>query len=165
MPRRHNKTGRSKTGRFVLLPHYMLGSPAWRALSPVARAMLVEVLALYNGSNNGRIALSARVGGERVCCSKDTAARALAELQRAGFLELSIQGAFHRKTPHASEWRVTLYQCDRTGEPSSKAFMQWNSPSQNLKRGPTTGTAGPCGETVTPKFGAKSALLSLTSDR
>jgi len=135
MPKGHDKKGRSTVERFVMLPHYLLRSAAWRALSPVARAMFIELLALYNGSNSGRIAMSARTGAERVGCSKDTASRALAELQRYGFLELSIQGAFHRKTPHASEWRLTLYHCDRTGEQSSKAFMRMEAiPGKNKSR-------------------------------
>jgi hypothetical protein len=140
---------RGTTERFVGLPHYMVRSHAWRMLSPVARAVLIEVLAIYNGSNNGYLALSARTAGERVNCSKDTAARAFRELQRTGFLELSIQGAFHRKDRHASEWRVTLHPCNRTHEPASSAFMQLKPTAQKLNLGPTTGTDGPLHPTVT----------------
>ena len=95
----------------------MLRSHAWRILTPVARAVLIEVMAIYNGSNNGYLALSARTAAERANCSKDTAARAFRELCAKGFIELSIQGAFHRKDRHASEWRVTLYPCNRTHQP------------------------------------------------
>jgi len=52
----------------------MLRSHAWRILTPVARAALIEVLAIYNGSDNGYLALSARTAAERTNCSKDTAA-------------------------------------------------------------------------------------------
>ena len=90
MPKRHDRTGRSTIERYVRLPHYILQSLAWGALSPVARALLVEVLLIFNGSNNGRIGLSARLSGQRLNCSKDTASRAFVELQRLGFLELSI---------------------------------------------------------------------------
>ena len=65
MPRRHNHKGRSTTERFVSLPHWMLQSPAWRSLSPVARGVFIELAAIYNGSNNGRLALSARDAAER----------------------------------------------------------------------------------------------------
>jgi hypothetical protein len=81
MPKRHNAKGRSTTERYVGLPHWMLNSPAWRSLSPVARCVLIELLSIYNGANNGFIAMSARTAGERVGCVKDTAARAFRELQ------------------------------------------------------------------------------------
>lgn len=148
MPKRHNKKGRSTTERFVALPHYMLHSPAWRALSSVARAVFIELMTLYNGGNNGHIAFSARTGAERVRCSKATAARALVELQEVGFIEISTRGAFHRKTPHATEWRLTLHRCDRTGELPSKAFMRAFRSSENSKRGLTGETAGIMGETA-----------------
>jgi hypothetical protein len=148
MPKRHNKTGRSASERFVALPHYLLRSPAWRALSPVAAKLLVEVLALYDGSNNGYLVMSARTAAERCGCSKDTAARAFAELQKLSFLELCIEGKFRRKDRHASEWRATLHPCDRTkGEPASKKFMRWK-PAEKLFHGPTTGTDGPSHRTV-----------------
>jgi hypothetical protein len=139
---------RGTTERFVGLPHYMVRSHAWRTLSPVARAVLIEVLAIYNGSNNGYLALSARTAAERANCSKDTAARAFHELIRSGFLELSIQGAFFRKDRHASEWRVTLHPCNRTHQPASKAFMHLKPAPQKINHGPTTGTDGPSHRTV-----------------
>ncbi len=148
MAKRHDRTGRSTTERFVALPHYMLNSQAWLALSPGGRSLLVEVLHIYNGANNGRIGLSVRRAAERLNCSKDTAGRVFLELQRLGFLELSIQGAFHRKTSHSSEWRLTLHRCDRTGALPSKAFMRWRRPARKENRGPISGTAGPISGTV-----------------
>jgi hypothetical protein len=164
MPKRRVYGGRSTIDRFVGLPHWMLRSHAWRILTPVARAALIEVLAIYNGSNNGYLALSARTAAERTNCSKDTAARAFHELCRAGFLELSIQGAFHRKDRHASEWRVTLHPCNRTHEPASNAFMRLKPAPQNLKLGPITGTDGPSYRTVTRKVVQNTTIMSLTSD-
>jgi len=127
MPRRHNPKGRSTTERFVSLPHYMIQSPAWRSLSTVSRSVFVELAAIYNGSNNGRIALSARDAAEAVGSSKDTAARAFTELIAKGFIERRSRGHFDRKSPHASEYCLTLYPCDRTGTRASKAFMHWNA--------------------------------------
>jgi hypothetical protein len=148
MPRRHNRTGRSTTERFVMLPHYMLRSHAWRALSPVAAKLLIEVLAIYDGSNNGYLAMSARVAGERLGCAKDTAARAFAELQKLGFLVQVIEGKFSRKDRHASEWRLTLHPCNRkNGELASKEFMHWR-PAEEIFHGPTRGTDGPKYRTV-----------------
>lgn len=137
MSRRHNnRKGPGTTDRFVALPHYMLRSAAWQALTPVARAVLIEVLVLYRGpgTSNGYLALSARSAGKRCRCSKDTAHRAFTELQRLGFLELAKEGSFDRKSPHANEWRATLYPCDRTHAVSSKAFMRWRPPPETKTR-------------------------------
>jgi hypothetical protein len=41
------------------------------------------------------------------------------------------QGAFSRKSPHASEWRLTFNTCDVTGELAGKAFMRWGREKQN----------------------------------
>ena len=143
MPKRHNNHGRSTTEPFVRLPHYLLDAPAWTALSPLAAKIFIRIMRIYNGRNNGYLALSARQAAEAAACSKDSAARALRELIDKGFLELSIQGRFVRKTPHASEYRLTLHACDRTHAPSSKAFMRWGRTSDKKIDGPNSGTAGP----------------------
>ena len=148
MPRRHNHKGRSTTERFVSLPHHMLRSPAWRSLSPVARCIFLELAAIYNGGNNGFIALSTRDAAKHVRCSKDTAARALVELTEKGFIVCCSRGHFDRKSPHASEYRLTLHSCNRTGEKASKAFMRWQPDEPKSVAGPMRGTAGPTTGTV-----------------
>jgi helix-turn-helix protein len=142
MPKRQNGKGRSTTERFVALPHYMVCSPAWRSLSPVATTVYVELAAIYNGTNNGRLALSARAAAERAQCSKNTAARAFAELIEKGFIDLCSPGHFDRKSPHAAEYRLTLYSCNRSGERASKRFTGWRQDEPKSVAGVTTGTAG-----------------------
>jgi hypothetical protein len=149
MPRRHNHKGRSTTERFVSLPHHMLRSPAWQSLSSVARCIFLELAAIYNGGNNGFIALSTRDAAKHVRCSKDTAARGLVELTERGFIVCCSRGHFDRKSPHASEYRLTLYSCDRTGEKASKAFMRWQLGDTKSVAGPMGGTDGPTTGTVT----------------
>jgi len=43
------------------------------------------------------------------------------------------KGAFSRKAPHATEWRLTWWSCDVTGELASKKFMNWRR--EKTKRG------------------------------
>jgi hypothetical protein len=126
---------------------------------------MVEVLALYNGSNNGCLALSARTAAERCRCSKDTASRALRELQQTGFIEVSVAGTWHRRL--ATEWRVTLYNCDRNGALASKAFMRIkpsNPAVPKFFRGPTTGIAGPLPGTRQPQKQPQDVLRSEGKD-
>ncbi len=149
MPKRHNPKGRSTTERFLKLEYYMLRSAAWLSLSPVARCVYIELASLYNGGNNGRLALSARDAAERVGCSKNTAARAFAELIEKGFIDLCSRGHFDRKTPHAAEYRLTVHPCNRSRERASKRFTRWRPDEPKSVAGPITGTAGVTTGTVT----------------
>ena len=137
MPSRHNIKGRSKAGPpFVRLPWFLLESPAWRSTNPAARAVYLEVARLYNGRNNGLLALSVRDAADRCRINKDTAGRALEALRTIGFIECVTPGGFSRKMRHASEWRLTVETCDRTGALPSKAFMRWRPgpPSEEKTR-------------------------------
>ncbi|MFC1456395.1 hypothetical protein ACETIH_06595 [Microvirga arabica] len=126
----------------MYLPHYMLRSPAWRTLSTTARSVYLELSLLYNGSNNGRIALSARDAAERVRCSKNTAARAFLELEQKGFIRCLQRGHFDRKSRHAAEYCLTLHACNRTGERASKRFMSWRPDQEKFVAGVTRDTDG-----------------------
>jgi hypothetical protein len=128
MPNRQNKKGRSKGERFVKLTWFMLECEAWHQLSPAARAVYIEVAKLYNGANNGRLALSVRDAAERCRINKDTASKAFAMLQAHGFLECATPGGFTRKVRHATEWRLASERCDKTGSHPTKAYMRWRLP-------------------------------------
>jgi hypothetical protein len=130
---RADKKGRSKTGPpFVSVPLYMLESPAWRALSAVGRAAWLEVARLYKGHNNGQLGLSARDLGERLNCSKATAARALNELEVKGFVGVQKVGRYGQKD--ASEYFLTLYRNDVNFDLPSKAFTRWTPPPTVSKK-------------------------------
>jgi hypothetical protein len=119
------KQGRKSTGPpFVQLYKYMLRCPAWFSLSPTAKAAYVQLALRYDGVNNGMIALSARTLAHELHCSSATAARALIELEDAGFIETVKQGRFARRNRKASEYRLTVFRCDATGELPTKKFMQ-----------------------------------------
>jgi len=122
-----NRKGRSRGqfGRFVALPHYLLKSNAWRSLSTVERCAYLVVLERYDGRNNGRLAMSARVLGRELRIARATATRALRVLCENGFLEVVRSSSFACKVKRAAEYRVTYFRCDITGAPPSKAFARW----------------------------------------
>jgi hypothetical protein len=126
MPK-HDNRGRSKRtlGPFIALERYLLNSPAWISLSPNARCALIELLARYNGVNNGRIAMSANVLAMLLPISRATAARALRELIERGFVEIVRPGGFSCKLKIATEYRLTFHRCDVTDAPPLKPFMRW----------------------------------------
>jgi hypothetical protein len=115
----------------VRLYRWILDSSAYLSLSCQARAVLVEIARGHDGTNNGKLGLSIRRASERCNIARGTAQRALAELQERGFIDCMTKGAFSLKAPHASEWRLTWWPCDVTGELPSKKFMSWGREKQN----------------------------------
>lgn len=107
------------------LPHVMLETVAWRSSSSAARSAYVAVSMLYNGRNNGYLAASARRISDSMGVAKTTAARALRELVDKGFLEVTADSAFTMKQKRATEYRLTLHRCDRTGGLPTMAFQRW----------------------------------------
>jgi hypothetical protein len=122
-----------------MLREFLQASPAWRSLTPQARVVYVELARIYNGANNGRLALSARVAAERCNIAKNTATRAFRELTAKGLIDCATPGGFSYKLRHAAEWRLTEHRCDRTGEVPSKRFLRWTPPDAKcgLKLSPT----------------------------
>ena len=128
MSRKHDKTGRSKgESRHVRLYHWLMNSPAWSHLGALERAIYLEIASRYagEGSNNGKLPYSVREAAETFKVSPATASRALRGLEETGFIVSVTKGGFSRKVRHATEWRLTEFRCDVTGEMASKEFMSW----------------------------------------
>ena len=113
-----------KTERFVRLTYSMMQSQAWRSLDGNARAIYVELAMLYYGNNNGRIGLSVRQAARAIQVSRATASRSMARLEERGFIVAMTRGRFKCKR-HATEWRLTEFNCDVTGQPASRDFEDW----------------------------------------
>jgi hypothetical protein len=113
--------------RYFQLHHYMLETDAWKALSTPARVVYVQIGSRYNGSNNGRLALSVRDAASECNVAPGTASRALKELVDLGFIQETRHGGLSRKTRIASEWRLTAFKCDLTGALKTCLFMQRGS--------------------------------------
>jgi hypothetical protein len=134
--------------RYFQLHHYMMKTDAWRALSAAARAVYLQIGFRYDGSNNGRISFSVRDAASECGLARDTACRAFKELMDLGFIEERRHGSLSRKTRIASEWRLTAFKCDLTGELKSALFMQRGELARSyrlLRSRPQTGrrdTAG-----------------------
>jgi hypothetical protein len=126
---RADKTGRSKVGPpYVALRHWMLDTPAWRALSPTAVKALIELMRLYKGYNNGQLGMAAATLADRLGCSKSHAARALNELEEKGFIGVQKVGTFKRRDRLASEYVLTEFRNDVSGALPTKEFTRWTPP-------------------------------------
>jgi hypothetical protein len=130
MPKRPRRNKRLDAPH-VRLYRWMLDCPGYLSLSCQARAVLVEIARGHDGTNNGRLGLSVRRASERCKIARGTAQRALVELQDRGFIDCMTKGAFSRKVLHATEWRLTWWTCDVTGQLASKKFMSWGREKQN----------------------------------
>ena len=140
MTRKHNKTGRTKgsASRFVMLEHYLLNSHAWRSLSLPARCAFIEISRLYSPGNNGKLAVSGRMLADALSVSRQTATRALDDLENRGFIEVVKPGGFNIKAGagRATEWRLTLHKCDVTNAKPSRAFTCWQAGSFHFTASP-----------------------------
>lgn len=124
MNARHNRTGRSKHERFVKLPHWLLNSPAYRSLKPGPRALLVELSALYNGTNNGDLFLSVREAARRLNVGPHTAGGYFKDLEDRDFIKIAIQSSFDHKSSKGRSWILTEHSVG--GSLATKDFMRWN---------------------------------------
>jgi hypothetical protein len=151
-PPKHTKRPKEKESRHVRLYHWFLKSKAWKSLSPNARALYVEIVTRYNGSNNGRIGFSVRDAADALHIGKTTASAALQELQERGFLVVAKRSAFSLKTKTATEWRLTEFPCDITNAISSREFMRWSPEKITVPVAgltvPVAGQYGTCNGTV-----------------
>ena len=126
-----------KTGpRFIQLFYWMFDTPAWKDLDAVSRAIYVELTARYNGSNNGRIAFSARQAAEELKISKATAANLRATWR------LSPQGATRQRISPDD-----LRQRHRDQLRSKALHQRLRTVAGNSKHGPPSETDGACSET------------------
>jgi hypothetical protein len=130
---------RSPDAPFVMLPHWLLLSDAYRDLNPVARALLVEVKMMFNGRNNGFIHLGVREAGTRLGVGKNVAERGFDALLEHGFLKLASPSTFDQKRL-AREWLLTDERDDRNGTGPTKDFMRWTLP--RVPRGANPGQKG-----------------------
>lgn len=124
MSSRHKRKGKSK---FLMIEGYIIRSAAWQSLSPHDKAAYLELKWRYDGLNNGRIGLGNRELAEALQSSKDTARRALESLMEKGFLAKAKPSGFNVKNRAATEWRLTEYTCNVTGELATKDFARWQA--------------------------------------
>jgi hypothetical protein len=133
--KRVDAKGRNQAvGAHVRFYWWEIHSPAFRSLSPVARCVLLELKALYTGSNNGTLFLSAREAGRRVGVGKTKAWQALRELQQKRFIRVVERGAFSWKTAarrgDATCWLLTEFPPGGEKGVGTKDFMHWKGEAE-----------------------------------
>ena len=105
--KRQSRNGARDGHRFLALPHVVLDSPAYRALSHTARSLLIDIARQHTSMNNGKLTASAKYLRLLGWTSNDTINRAKAELLKCGLLIETRKGA----RPNKAAWYM-LAGCD-----------------------------------------------------
>jgi hypothetical protein len=107
-------------GGFVAFPHAVIRSGQFASLSPHAVKLLVDLLAQYQGSNNGDLCATWSMMAARGWRSRDTLWKALKELVEKGWIVQTRQGGMNA----ASLYGVTFFAFDPSPklEITAKAF-------------------------------------------
>lgn len=109
--------GRREAGTFALIPGAVIDSATYAALSWQARALLLELAAMFRGNddkrrtgNNGDLSAAHALHKERGW-HRSTLQAAAVELEDAGFIVRTRQGGRHACNLYALTWRP-IDHCD-----------------------------------------------------
>lgn len=125
--KRQKFTGRGKDHSFLRLPHFVLDSDEFAALSGNATKLLLDAAKEYKGKNNGDINLTWRRLVGRGWASQGTAHRAKNELLGSGFLLCTRHGGKNRCSLFAISWEP-IDVCPGKGlelQPERTASHRW----------------------------------------
>lgn len=109
--KRAKATGKGGKGTFTMLPHHVTKSEQFANLSAYAVKLLVDLLNQYHGKQNGDLSPSFTLMQRHNWRSKDTLAKALAELETKGFLVKTRQGGRHVASLYAVTF-LGIDECD-----------------------------------------------------
>lgn len=105
-PRSRKRGDKAFNESFAAIPKAVLYSSVFVALSKVERALLLEFIAQYNGSNNGRLLRTVKKLKNRGFTSSDVLHRAKKVLIEAGLIYETVQG--HR--PNWASWYALTWR-------------------------------------------------------
>lgn len=109
----------------VRLYAHELDCPAYRTLAPDARALLVELRALYRPSTGNVVFLSLREAMRRIGVGQRRAQAAFTALIERGWITVETPGGFTYKTRHATSYRLENQAGPTSDAKPSKAYMRW----------------------------------------
>jgi Predicted transcriptional regulators len=110
--------------RWVQLPEWLLGTPAWCGLSVGARALYIELKRRFNGGNNGNLRLSHREAAALLGLHRNSIGKLFRELEGAGFIRM-MEGYYLGPSGVGltSCWALDEYAMP-DGTPALKRFMR-----------------------------------------
>ena len=147
------KSGRD-AGGFIALPWQVVDSPAYRALSVHAKALLIEVARQYSGHNNGALLCGKAYMQTRGWNSTDMLTKAKRELLEAELIFETVKGARpNRASWYALTWQ-TLDKLDGYDSGVMGAFERGAYRKQQpIKNASLRPPHGPKGQSIVPSHG------------
>jgi hypothetical protein len=112
MATRNNKAKRGKVPPFAMLPKALIQSPGYRSLSFVARVVLVELLAQYNGQNNGDLSATRAMAKDWGIGSDNTLRLALRDLESAGWIMQTRTSVFSKQGSKCALYAISWMPID-----------------------------------------------------
>ncbi|WAH66074.1 hypothetical protein [Xanthomonas hortorum] len=108
-----------------------LECPAYRTLDPVARALLIELRALYRPTSGNEVFLSVRQAMQRVGVTQRPVQSAFKALIERGWIEEAAGGSFDQKTGtgRARSFLLTNNGANIGEEDAKKTYMRWRPAS------------------------------------
>lgn len=121
----------SRGGKYLLMPHCLLASEAYRTASPRALKVLTAMCLKHNGFNNGRIGVSCRDLAEAID-SQDHGAnlRAIGELVSRGLVV--IEGDHAKGKRLAREYRLTFIPTETSS--ATHDYLHWQQGDAGSRR-------------------------------
>lgn len=122
------KSKKGSLTQFTPMLHQTMDCAAWIALSHSAKALypFIKRRAGYSGNNNGSALCSVREAAAYLGMHKDTATKALQDLQRKGFIVAVSVGCLGvTGEGKATTWRITELGTPTNTLPS-KDYTKWS---------------------------------------
>jgi len=132
---RRKTTGRADGGGYFKLPHAVMESKNYRALSPHARMLLNDLGLQFRGANNGDLSAAWKLMQPRGWRSRDTLGKALAELLHFGMIEKTRQGGLNHCSLFALTW-LAIDECrNKLDVPATRiASGLWKTPQPPMPK-------------------------------
>jgi hypothetical protein len=103
--KRAGAKGRRESGAFAAIPHDVIHSANWRRASGNAIKLAIDLLAQFNGANNGDLSAPFSAMQKRGWKSSGTLKRAELEALHYGLIEKTRQGGLNRCNLYAVTWK------------------------------------------------------------
>lgn len=152
---RRKVMGRAEGGGFLKLPHAVMESANYRALSAHAVKLLLDMGLQFRGANNGDLAAAWKLMQARGWRSRDTLGRALAELLHYGLIEKTRQGGLNQCSLFALTW-LAIDECRNKLDVRATAVASghWHRPQPPLPK-PARKNTKPSPPSVSGRHGTR----------
>lgn len=121
--------GRRGTDSFLMLPHALIECANWRAMSPYAVKLFIDLYGQYRGTNNGDFTAAWKIMRPKGWRSKATLQKALRELQWFGMIDLTRQGGLHRPSLYGVTFKPIDECRGKLDVPASRTpSRRWSHP-------------------------------------